>query len=409
MADERLAIVVKGFPRLSETFVARELEALEDRGVTFSLHALRRPGMDASLTRYRVSAQCNYLPEYLRDELGTVLKAFMAARGLPGFGAAFNAFRADLLRDFSRARFRRFGQACVLATSVGKSVRHLHVHFAHSPASVTRYAARMLGITYSISSHAKDVWTDPEWDLRNKLREAAFVCICNRAAHSRLAELMPTDRLHLIHHGIDGAVIAKAARAQSRDGSLSHDPVRLVTVARAVEKKGLRVVLEALALLPRTLNFHWDHFGDGEERGKLKKLAVRLSLDEKITWHGAVAHDAVIRALDESDMFLLPAEVALSGDRDGIPNALLEAKARGVCIVACDAGGVGEAVTDGETGRLVRDGDVVAFARAVQDCMTKPALRQAMATEGLTRDVALFDAATGHDRIATLLRERIGT
>lgn len=409
MADERLAIVVKGFPRLSETFVARELEALEDRGLRFSLHALRRPGKDAALTRYRVQARCRYLPEYLHDEPGTVLKAVMAAPALPGFGSAFRAFRADIARDFSRARFRRFGQACVLATSVGKSVRHLHVHFAHSPASVTRYAAKMLGITYSISSHAKDVWTDPEWDLANKLCEAHFVCICNRAAHGRLSELMPGDRLHLIHHGIDSSVVARAAPVQARDGSQPGEPVRLVTVARAVEKKGLRVLLQALARLPTALHFQWHHFGDGEELKALKELGRSLGLDAKITWHGAVAHDAVIRALDESDLFLLPADVAKSGDRDGIPNALLEAKARGVCVVACDAGGVKEAVADGVTGRIVPTGDIEAFARAVQDCITKPALRQAMATEGLTRDAALFDAATGHDRIATLLRERIGS
>jgi glycosyltransferase involved in cell wall biosynthesis len=243
MAGERLAVVVKGFPRLSETFVARELEALEQRDLPFELHALRRPGKDAALTKYHVRAACRYLPEYLHDEPAAVLRAVVAASPLPGFGEALSLFRKHLGQDFSRARFRRFGQACLLATRLGRGVRHIHAHFAHSPASVVRYAAVMRQLSFSISAHAKDVWTDDEWDLREKLVAARFVAICNHAGYARLATLMPRERLHLIHHGIDPALVARAVRDQTRDGRDERDPVRLICVARAVEKKGLDLAL----------------------------------------------------------------------------------------------------------------------------------------------------------------------
>lgn len=408
MEGEHLAVVVKGFPRLSETFVARELEALEQRDLAFELHALRQPGKDAALTNYRVRAVCQYLPEYLHDEPAAVLRAVLSASQLPGFGAALSLFRTHLGQDFSRARFRRFGQACVLATRLGPGVRHLHAHFAHSPASVVRYAAVMRKLSFSISAHAKDVWTDNEWDLREKLSAASFVAICNRAGHQRLAALMPQERLHLIHHGIDPDLVSHEARAQARDGSDERNPARLVCVARAVEKKGVGTLLRALALLPKDLHVRLDHYGDGELLGSLIEQSRSLGLSGRVLFHGATPHDRVMSALDESDLFVLPASVAESGDRDGIPNALLEAKARGVCVLAGDAGGTGEAVTDGFTGMLVPPGVADVLALRLEDLVRKPLLRQSLAQNGLRRDAGLFDAAAGHDALARLFRDRIG-
>ena len=109
--EPRLAVVLKGFPRLSETFVARELAALEARGISFSLHALRNPGADAALVDNPVQARPQYLPEYLRDAPGTVAGAILSAMRLPGFAAAWGAFRRDLASEFVAARVRRFGQA----------------------------------------------------------------------------------------------------------------------------------------------------------------------------------------------------------------------------------------------------------------------------------------------------------
>src|SRR5262245_57508059 len=106
---ETLTIVVKGFPRLSETFVARELEALEARGFSFALFALRKPGGDAAFVDNRVKAVPRYLPEYLHHAPFRVARAFLRARRLPGFARAWESFREDLALERSRARWRRFG------------------------------------------------------------------------------------------------------------------------------------------------------------------------------------------------------------------------------------------------------------------------------------------------------------
>jgi glycosyltransferase involved in cell wall biosynthesis len=403
-----LAIVVKGYPRLSETFIARELEGLEGRGLRFSLHALRNPGADAALTRYRLQTHCQYLPEYLHDAPVSVLRAVMSSVRLPGFHRAWTLFRRDLAKDTSRARFRRFGQACVLANSINSHARHIYCHFSHSPASVTRYAAAMLSIGYSISAHAKDAWTDPAWDLSAKLEGARFVVTCNTAARQRLESLAPSRHVQLIHHGIDRSLVVDRASGSGRDGKDATNPVRVLSVARAVEKKGLRHLLDALSRLPHDLHFRLDHFGGGPLLPSLKAAAEASGIADRITFHGATAHDQIIAAMDQSDVFVFPADVAADGDRDGIPNVILEANARGLCVVACRAGGVAEVVDDDVTGALIERADAAALSAQIERAIRRPALRQQWAENALTINMQRFDADAGHERLAQMLRAEAG-
>lgn len=407
-AAPRLAIVVKGFPRLSETFVARELTALEARGIDFTLHALRRPGSDAALVDNTVRAAPAYLPEYLHDEKWRVLRACLSARRLGGFAGAWHAFRADWPRDKGRARIRRFGQACVLAAELPPTIRHIYAHFAHSPTSVVRYAAIMRSITFSMSAHAKDIWTAPDWDLSEKIEDAQFVAVCNEAGAERLRTLGEPSKIQLIHHGLPRSSLQPVLRAQFRDGGDPSAPVRLVCVARAVEKKGLRTLVAALALLPKNLAFELHHIGGGPLLDELKARAASAGVAERITWHGAQPHARVLAELDAGDLFVLPANIARDNDRDGIPNAILEAQGRAVPILACDVGGVSEAVKDKATGRLTTAGDAAQLAARIEELIKDPAQRAKLGNAGYASVSEKFDAEAGYDRIAALLRREIG-
>jgi glycosyltransferase involved in cell wall biosynthesis len=286
-----------------------------------------------------------------------------------------------------------------------ESVRHIHAHFAHSPASVARYAAMMRGIGFSISAHAKDIWTAPEWDLRQKLREAGFVTVCNRTGYDRLA-LLGDGKLFLIKHGLAKDAVVATAPTQLRDGSAASDPVRVICVARAVEKKGLRTLVDALAHLPRTLAFRLDHYGGGPLLGELREKSRALGLTDRLTWHGPKPHAAVIAALDRSDLFVLPARMGSDGDRDGIPNALLEAQARGLAVISTRVGGIEEAVSDGTSGRLVAPGDADALAAALRELIQRPKAREALGRAALEHAGQAYDAEAGYDAIAGLLRVR---
>src|SRR5204863_9033647 len=153
-AGGRVAFVLKGYPRLSETFIAQEILALEQRGLDILIVSLRHPTDPATHPVHReISAPVLYLPEYLHDEPRRVLRGWRQARRLPGYRAAWRIWLKDLIRDPTPNRIRRFGQALVLATELPADIRQLHAHFLHTPASVARYAAAMRGTGWSVSAH----------------------------------------------------------------------------------------------------------------------------------------------------------------------------------------------------------------------------------------------------------------
>ena len=130
-----------------------------------------------------------YLPEYLKDEPRRVWRGWRRARRMAGYGAARRAWLRDLLRDPTPNRIRRFGQAVVLAAELPADIGQLHAHFLHTPASVARYAAAMRGLDWSVSAHAKDIWTIPDWEKREKLAAARWAVTCTETGRAHLARL----------------------------------------------------------------------------------------------------------------------------------------------------------------------------------------------------------------------------
>ena len=188
----RVAVVLKGWPRLSETFIAQEIAGLEARGVALEIWSLRRPTDKARHPVHdRVEGRVFYLPEYLKDDPRRVLAGWLKARRLPGYGAARAKFLADLRRDPTANRLRRWGQALVLAAELPSSIERLYAHFLHTPASVTRYAATMRGLPWSVSAHAKDIWTSEPWEVAGKLGDCDWLVTCTAMGLQRLKELAP--------------------------------------------------------------------------------------------------------------------------------------------------------------------------------------------------------------------------
>src|SRR5215471_15815605 len=175
----RVAFVLKGYPRLSETFIAQEILALEQRGLEILIVSLRHPTDRKIHPIHRaIRAELFYLPEYLCDEPRRVWQGWRRSRRYPGYRRARAAWLADLRRDPTPNRVRRFGQALVLAAELPPDVKQLHAHFLHTPASVARYAALIAGLDWTVSAHAKDIWTIPAWEKRTKLAEARWVVTC---------------------------------------------------------------------------------------------------------------------------------------------------------------------------------------------------------------------------------------
>src|SRR5919201_3198698 len=200
----RVAFVLKGYPRLSEAFIAQEIAALERRGLDILIVSLRRPTDERVHPVHReIRAPVCYLPEYLLREPWRVLRAWRAVRKFPTYESARTQWLRDLGRDPTPNRLRRFGQALVLAAELPRDVERLHAHFLHTPASVARYAAALLGLPWSGSAHAKDIWTTPDWEKREKLASCEWLVTCTRANRDHLAALAPAGRVELVYHGVD--------------------------------------------------------------------------------------------------------------------------------------------------------------------------------------------------------------
>lgn len=400
----RVAVVLKGYPRLSETFIAQEILGLERRGLDVLIVSLRRPTDGALHDVHReIRADVLYLPEYLQDDPPRVAAGRAYAAGLPGFAAAEAAFAADLERDRSASRRRRFGQACVLARELPADIERLHVHFLHTPASVVRYAARMIGLPWTFSAHAKDIWTTADWELQEKIADAAWgtTCTAVNAAHLRRLADDPA-KVELVYHGLDFSRFPQPpARPADRDGRRA--PVTILCVGRAVDKKGIDDVLRALARLPKDLDWRFEHIGGGGLMPRLTALAERLGIADRIVWHGAQPQRAVIAAGLRADVFVLASRLVRSGDRDGLPNVLMEAQALGLACLSTTVSAIPEVIEDDVTGLLVPPREPPALAAALERLIVDPALRRRLG-ETAARTVRLaFASDPGLDRIAARL------
>lgn len=391
----RLAVIVKGWPRLSETFVAQELVGLEERGLTLDLWSLRHP-TDTKIhaLHKRLKATIRYLPEYLHDEPARVWRGWSKARRMPGYAAARGAFLADLRRDLTPNRARRFFQACVLAAEMDGDIAHLYAHFIHTPGSVARYAAILRGLGWSAFAHAKDIWTTPDWEKREKLAAMQWCATCTKAGAEHLEALGP-GKVRYIPHGLD---VARWPDAPSRTAQKT---TTIVSVGRLVPKKGYDDLIAALSMLDRALDWRFVHIGGGPLKDEIRSLAAPLG--DKVEFRGAGDQDSVLAALREGDLFALASKVAEDGDRDGLPNVLMEAASQDLPLVATQAGSIGDFLDD-SCGIAVAPGDRAGLAAALTKLIADPDLRLRLGKAAGVKVRRDFPFAANRDKLYDLLR-----
>ncbi|MEQ6249924.1 glycosyltransferase family 4 protein [Sulfitobacter sp. HNIBRBA3233] len=406
MTHPTFAVVVKGWPRLSETFIAQELVALEEAGIDFALWSLRHPTDTKTHPLHdRLRAPVYYLPEYLHQEPRRVHEAMGAATALPGFDAAADAYARDLARDDTPNRRRRWGQACVLAHEAGDGLAALYAHFLHTPSSVARYAAILRGLPWSFSAHAKDIWTSPNWELREKLADdsfgAAFGATCTGFGAEHLKSLADReDRVDLVYHGLD---LDRFPAPPDRAPRAPQDPLRMMSVGRLVEKKGFDTLIDSLALLPTDMPWTWTHIGGGPLADAMRTRADDRGVADRITWRGACDQPEVIAAMRAADLFVLPSRIAADGDRDGLPNVLMEAASQRLPILATPVSAIPEFI-DNETHGLLAEDSPAAFADGMQRIGADPALGPRLADAAYARLHAEFTMAPGIRHLAARLR-----
>ena len=400
-----VAIVLKGYPRLSETFIAQEILSLQRLGLDYHLISLRHPTDGATHPIHQeITGPVSYLPEYLYQAPGRVFRAWRAVRRAPGYQQAWINWVQDLRRDFTANRVRRFGQALVLAHELPPEINWIYAHFLHTPASVARYAANIKQLPWSCSAHAKDIWTSPDWEKTEKLMDMAWLVTCTRANRDHLQGLNNDtgDKVQLLYHGLDFERFNSDGHTYSKtDGSAAQQPVKILSVGRAVEKKGYDVLLRALDGLAGDLNWKMIHVGGGELLSNLKNQALKSGLSDRIEWRGACPQEMVLELYREADIFVLASRVADDGDRDGLPNVLMEAQSQGLPCLSTRVSAIPELIIDNETGVLVEPDDENALSSALARLIREPALRQKLGQAGKKR---VSEAFSHHATIGALAK-----
>jgi glycosyltransferase involved in cell wall biosynthesis len=386
-----VAYLLKGYPRLSEIFIASEIERLERAGVPIRLYVIKQPDEEIRHPVVdRIAAVPSYLPpaepvsgtpllRWLRANLRPFLPSLAAtARRRPG--GLLRAARAALAQAVrareSRSAWPRkvyvkeFLQAAALSERLlaASDVGHLHAHFAHGCATVAWLASLITGLPFSFTGHAKDIYSErlnPAGLLRRKLLASRFAVTCTEANRRHLQRLAPGAQVHRVYHGLNAdfsRLLDGTAPEPSANGRL-----RLLGVGRLVEKKGFDVFVDACALLQqRGVTFEATIVGEEGEHGDVvrRRIADR-GLGDRVALAGPKTQAQLLEEYRQADALCLPCRVLDSGDRDGIPNVLVEAMACGVPSVSTAISGIPELIEDGRNGLLVAPEDPEAVAAAL--------------------------------------------
>ncbi len=368
----RIGYVVKRYPRYSETFIVNEVLAHEAAGTHIEIFSLRPP-CDTHFQDViaRVRAPVHYLPHAglkVRDFWEALSRAQKRLPGLP-----------DGLEQAWGNDVTEVHQAVELANRVHElGLVHLHAHFATSPASVARLAARFAGITFSYTAHAKDIFhedVDP-LELRTKQRDAASVITVSdfNARHLRELDSESAEHVTRIYNGLD--------LDKFQFDSPAVRPLRIAAVGRLVEKKGFSDLIDACwELVNGGLEVDCRILGAGPLEPELREQIEKLGLGARVVLTGPQPQNIVREELRAAAVFAAPCVVAADGNRDGLPTTLLESMAMGTPCISTNVTGIPEMIQHERTGLIVPQHDPTALACAIRRLLGDPVERVRLATQ----------------------------
>ncbi len=407
-----LGMILKGYPRISETFISNEILLLEAHGFRIRIFSMRSPReafTHASVNR--IKARVDYLPETIFSRRLPALcghNLLQAARHPSRYAAALKMAWRRWRRTRKSATIKHLLQAGYLCSKLlrGSGCLHLHAHFAHSPASVAFFSHLLSGLPFSFTAHAKDIYTSNPRQLAEKAAAARFVATCTDYNRRHLGQITNGSGtpIYLAYHGID----LELFRAPAREAAPA-PPYAILTVARMTPKKGLVTVYRALRQLKdQGVAFRHTLIGDGEQRPEIEALRQGLGIEAETRLLGTLPHEVVCRCFRAADLFVLGCEQAADGDRDGIPNVILESMAMGVPVVATAFSAIPEAIRSGHNGILVEPGRPGLLAAAMRNVLESSALRRTLMANGLEAVRRRFDNRALVGELASIYRRHAG-
>lgn len=356
-------------PVRSETFVYREVLALQALGIdvrTASVHApthdLDHGGVLSKMADETIEIYSKGKAALLRDMLAELLTHPLRSCRTLGRCMLDAFFSSEVPLNRKPKVIWQGVAALALARRVrGLGISHIHAHMAHVPTTIAMYAARQLGIPFSFTGHANDIFPNRTL-LREKLRRAEWVnCISewHRDFYQQIVDR--SDAAYpVVRCGVD-------TRFYETTPAPNTDTLQILSVGRLVEKKGMDVLIRSAGVIAKQggPKLRVSIAGGGPQMKELQELVDLLPDGAEVELLGETDNDTVMQLMTEADVFALPCRVARSGDRDGIPVVLMEAMARGRCVISGDLETIRELIRHEESGIMIPPGDQEELTRAL--------------------------------------------
>lgn len=410
LAPPRLGIIISMFPELHETFILRELVALERRGVDFDIYSLQFPRDPITLddairlsterTQYSSLFNVRTLTAFFKTLLRHPLRVSMAIAKVIYHG---RDRPKDVVKNLAILPLAlHFGYV-----GWDRGVRHWHGHWANIPTTACWYLQKIHGDTWSAAIHGEDIFS-PNRFLTHKLNQATFTAVCSGYFCNHLKTeigLETPEHVHLNYHGLDPRVMNHVPDRTFRQRDPA-DPVSLISIGRLVPTKGHDVLIKAVGkLVAQGQQLQLNIIGSGPDEQELKSLVEKESLDNHVTFLGALAFEEVLDRLMNADMFCLAPRLIPGRPPDGIPNVIAEAMALRIPVVTTRVSAIPELVVDGETGRLVEVDDVDGFSEAIASVAKSPEEAQRLSDAAAVRVGHLFNQEKNIDELLALFKD----
>jgi len=384
----KVCYFLKRYPRLSETFVVNEIQALQDQGIDVTVLAQRSSGEELI---HKKTADLK-VPIYYTPPVNLISNEASSIKFLETLTANPCLIERETLSGaLSKADYRALIESAMIAPFIQKmGIDLIHAHFATWATTIASYVSKLTGIPYSFTAHAKDIYHESvnKKALAEKIAQARFVITVSDFNKRYLDECLKSEekigRVIRLYNGID--------LEEFQDSKEKKEPGLIVAVGRLVQKKGFEDLIQACNILNKKGSaFRCLIIGEGEERNALEKKIAEFSLTKKVSLMGAMPQEEVKTILRKASIFALPCIIGKDGNRDGLPTVLLEAMALGVPVISTTVTGIPEIIDHGKSGFLVSPGDPLGLAKGIEQILSDLAFQEHMQREGRAKAEEVFD------------------
>ena len=402
----KVAYIVSRFPKISETFILREMIQIEQEDWDVSLFPLilETPSVIHPEAKPWLDRLHDY-PWFSLDIAVANLKQFLKTPFL------YTSLWYTIIREnhpslkFLARAIVILPKAVRIAADMSKDgISHIHAHYATHPALAAWIVHKLTGISYSVTVHAHDIFVDRSMiDL--KLRDAVFIAAISEYNREFLAQHLGgwvREKTHIVHCGIQPGLYAgsKGIKDKSR--------LDIVSIGSLQPYKGMQYLIKACALLQaRGVPFYCRIVGSGEERLMLEELIVQNDLSQCVELLGAMDQAKVASVLSEAQVYVQSSVITPSGKMEGIPVSIMEAFASGVPVVASHISGIPELVIPDETGYLVPPADVKALADMLEHVYHNLAKANSLANAGREKVLREFELCTNVQKLSLLFQQTL--